>query len=75
MRASTVASPWFDVNAAAAYAGVSTPTIKRAALTGRLRGYKIGGRRLWRFRADDLDSWITSSGTPVPFVAARRGAA
>lgn len=56
-------TPWLDVRDAAAYAHVSESTILRAARRGTLRGYKVGV--LWRFRAADLDAWITASTTPV----------
>ena len=27
-------------------------------LAGRLPGYKVGGRRVWRFRVEDVDAWL-----------------
>jgi excisionase family DNA binding protein len=54
---------WLPVREASAYAHVSESTILRAARRGALRGYKVGA--LWRFRAVDIDAWITASATPV----------
>ncbi len=58
-------TPWLDVQGAAARALCSTGTILREARAGRLRGYKIGGRRCWRFRTDDIDRWLMQEATPV----------
>jgi excisionase family DNA binding protein len=60
----TKTSPWLTLPEAAAYARVSQPTIRREARAGRLAAYKVGGRRMWRFRAVDLDAWLTESTTP-----------
>jgi excisionase family DNA binding protein len=57
---------WLDVRAAAARALVSSATILREARAGRLTAYKVGGRRCWRFRPDDVDRWLMGSTTPVP---------
>ena len=51
-------TPWLDVQGAAARALCSDATILREARAGRLTGYKIGGRRCWRFLADDVDAWL-----------------
>src|SRR5690242_4689221 len=64
-------APWLDVAGAAVRALVSQPTILRAARRGQLKGYKIGGQRLWRFRPEDVDEWVTQGATPTAFVPRR----
>jgi excisionase family DNA binding protein len=59
------APAWLDVRAAAARVLVSESTILREARRGRLIGYRVGGRKLWRFRPEDVDSWLTTSATPI----------
>jgi excisionase family DNA binding protein len=60
------ASIWLDVRGAAARALVSPATILREARGRRLVAYKVGlGRKLWRFRPEDVDAWITATTTPV----------
>ena len=56
---STEARVWLDVRGAAERTGVSDSTVLREARSGRLRGYRVGGRKLWRFRREDVDRWIT----------------
>ena len=51
-------TPWLDVRGAAARAVCSDGTILREARAGRLRGFKIGGRRCWRFLTEDVDKWL-----------------
>jgi excisionase family DNA binding protein len=58
-------APWLDVQGVARLALVSAPTVIRAARSGRLVGFKIQNRRLWRFRPSDVDAWITSSATQI----------
>ena len=64
-------TPWLDVQGAAARAVCSYGTILREARAGRLRGFKIGGRRCWRFLADDVDRWLMQQGEPVEYVPRR----
>ena len=64
-------TPWHDVQGAAARAVCSGGTILREARAGRLRGYKIGGRRCWRFLAEDVDRWLMQQGEPVEHVPRR----
>ena len=59
---------WLDVQGAAARAVCSGGTILREARAGRLRGYKIGGRRCWRFLAQDVDQWLLRQGEPFEYV-------
>ena len=51
-------TPWLDVRAAAARALCSDGTVLREARAGRLRGYKIGGRRL--LKPSELDAYIAT---------------
>lgn len=39
------------------------------ARRGRLVGYRVGGRRLWRFRSWQVDEWL--EGTHAPMKAPR----
>ena len=52
------ASPWIDVDGAAAIAGVHPETIRDALRAGDLHGVQRvkGGR--WRMRAECIDAWI-----------------
>ena len=61
-------TPWLDVRRAAARALCSDGTILREARSGRLRGFKLGGRRCWRFRAEDVDRWLMQTAEPVGYV-------
>lgn len=61
-------TPWLDVQGAAARALCSDGTILREARAGRLRGYKLGGRRCWRFRAEDVDVWLTQKTELVEYM-------
>jgi excisionase family DNA binding protein len=56
---------WVDAAGAADYVVVSKQTILRAARCGALRGFRISGRKCWRFRLDDVDAWMMRSSTPV----------
>jgi excisionase family DNA binding protein len=49
---------WRTLAEAAEHARSSEATLRREAKRGRLRGYKIGGRRVWRFKAEDVDAWL-----------------
>jgi excisionase family DNA binding protein len=64
---------WLDVADAGKRAGLSMATILRAARRGDLMGYKVGfGKKLWRFRPQDIDAWIMAGSTPEPAVLSRR---
>jgi excisionase family DNA binding protein len=56
--AETINSPWLTLHQAAAYTKLSTATITRARKSGGLRGYKVQGKKLWRFHVADLDQWL-----------------
>ena len=62
-----IGTPWLNARGAAARALVSQGTILREVRSGRLKGYKVGGRRTWRFRVDDVDSWLMQHTTPVEY--------
>ncbi len=67
---------WLDVRGAADRVLVSDATILRAARAGRLIAYKVGaGRKLWRFRPDDVDAWLMASTTPQMVATRDPGAA
>jgi excisionase family DNA binding protein len=53
---------WITLHEAAGYAGVSEATLRREAKAGHLRGYKIGGRRVWRFKVTDIDAYFETVG-------------
>ncbi len=66
-----VMSPWLTVDEACTYARVSRGTLLRAARLGRLKGYKVNGARLWRFKSCDIDLWLEQESTPVLVKPAR----
>jgi excisionase family DNA binding protein len=53
-----VTSPWLTLDEAAAYAKLSKASITRARKSGSLRGYRVQGKKLWRFHVADLDAWL-----------------
>ena len=53
-----ITSPWLTLIEAAGYTKLSTATITRARKSGALRGYKVQGKKLWRFNVADLDRWL-----------------
>jgi excisionase family DNA binding protein len=56
--AETLISPWLTLDEAAVYTRLSIATITRARKSGGLRGYKVQGKKLWRFHVADLDQWL-----------------
>lgn len=56
--ADTITSPWLTLEEAAAYTKLSTASITRARKSGNLPGYKVQGKKLWRFHVADLDRWL-----------------
>ena len=62
-------SGWWTVKQSARYVNCSPVTLLREARNGRLQGYKVGGRRAWRFKREDLDAWLEQRSDPEPFVA------
>jgi excisionase family DNA binding protein len=51
-------SPWMDLTRAAAYAGASVTTLRRAVASGELVAYRISAGRLIRLRVDDVELWM-----------------
>jgi excisionase family DNA binding protein len=58
-----VGSPtiWLSLRNAAAHAQLSPATLLRAVKRGDLTAFRVGGQRLLRFRAQDVDRWLESS--------------
>ena len=52
------ATIWLSLKGAAQHAKLSTATIVRAVKRGELPAFRVGGQRLLRFRAQDLDRWL-----------------
>lgn len=59
-------TPWLKIEEAAAYARVSQPTIRREVKGGRLKAYRVGGKRALRFRVEDVDAWLLTYLVPQP---------
>lgn len=55
---SSVAARWLGVEAASAYASVSTTTIRRACWSGTLAASRVGSRLL--VAVSDLEAWLRS---------------
>jgi excisionase family DNA binding protein len=55
-----VADPttWLTLRGAAQHTQLSPATLLRAVKRGELIAFRVGGRRLIRFRAHDLDGWL-----------------
>ena len=53
-----IRSPWLTLEEAAAYTKLSTASITRARKSRALPGYKVQGKKLWRFHVADLDRWL-----------------
>ena len=51
---------WLSLKGAASHTKLSTATILRAVKRGDLTAFRVGGQRLLRFRAHDLDRWMES---------------
>ena len=64
MTASSV-SPWLTAGEAAGRARVGIKVIYAEVRAGRLQGARVGGRRELRFLPEWIDSWLTSTSTPV----------
>ena len=60
-------SDWLTVAEAAAYLKVKPRSLLLWVRQGKIRGYALSGikRRVWRFRAEDLDAALVA----VPLVA------
>ena len=51
---------WLSVEEIAAHLGVKRDTVYKWIDRKRLPAHKVG--RLWKFRRDDVDNWVTSGG-------------
>ena len=56
------AIPWLSTAAASVHGRVSVTTIVRAARRGDLKGVKVNGERVWRFRREWVDEWLMNGG-------------
>ncbi len=52
-----VPEPLLDTDQAAAIMRIHPKTLQRYARQGIVRGFQLGS--MWRFRASDIDRWIT----------------
>ena len=58
-------SPWLTKEQAAVYAGdLHWRTLVRDVQ--RLKAFRVGGRRLLRFRKQDIDTWLLSHAAVEP---------
>lgn len=51
---------WPSVEAIAAHHGVQRDTLYKWLASKRLPAHKVG--RLWKFRRDEADDWVTAGG-------------
>jgi len=51
-------SPWFDVDGACAYLGLSTNALYKLSAAGAIPCRKKAGGQGLRFHRDELDSWM-----------------
>ena len=56
---------WLTAHEAADYARVSVVTLRRAVAKGDLTAFHINHGRRVRFRAEDIDNWITAPAQPA----------
>jgi excisionase family DNA binding protein len=61
-KTDTPTSPWLTLEEAATYAKLSTASITRARKSRALTGYKVQGKKLWRFNVTDIDRWLQAGG-------------
>jgi excisionase family DNA binding protein len=52
--------PWLSVEGISVHLGVSKETIYRWLERKRIPAHRIG--KLWKFKASEVDSWVTSGG-------------
>jgi excisionase family DNA binding protein len=51
---------WLSVDEVAEYLGVSKETVYTWVTAKGMPGYKVG--RFWKFKRDDVDSWVRAGG-------------
>jgi excisionase family DNA binding protein len=61
------ATLWLNGKQAATYASLSEVTLRRAVQRGELRAYRVNGGHRVRYRAVDLDAWLSAH--PIKAVA------
>lgn len=54
------AEPWLNVDSIATHLGVARITIYRWLETNRIPAHRVG--RLWRFKASEVDHWVSIGG-------------
>lgn len=57
---------WMNLEKAAEYVCVSVPTLRREIKAGRLRAFRVGGRKAIRLRQADLDAWMLGQRSDEP---------
>jgi len=59
-------SHWLTAREAASYCRCSESTLLREARRGTLlMAYRLASRRVWRFKVDDLEQFLTRRSEPV----------
>lgn len=48
------------------YLGVSGTTLRREVRRGRLKAYRVGGRKLLRFKRSDCDAYMEAQQIAIP---------
>lgn len=63
-----VANPttWLTPQQASAYAKCDVVTLRRAVQRGVLIAFRVNGGRRVRYRAEDLDRWLSACPVAVP---------
>ncbi|MEW5806137.1 MAG: helix-turn-helix domain-containing protein [Acidobacteriota bacterium] len=56
---------WLSVSEIAAYLGIKQDTIYKWIPEKRMPAHRIG--RLWKFRKDEIDSWVKSISSATSF--------
>ena len=54
---------WLSVDEIASHLGVSRDTVYRWIDTQDMPAHKVG--RLWKFRKDEVDSWVRAGGNQI----------
>ena len=54
----TIVEPWLSVDEIAKHLGISKETVYRWIERGRIPAHKVG--KLWKFKATEVDQWVTS---------------
>jgi len=49
---------WLSVAEIAVYLGIKPPTVYKWITRRKMPAHKVG--RLWKFRRDEIDSWVRS---------------